>query len=92
METIGTSQSVFSGQTTDPQDTKGDIQPAIKGLPTTLDEGTRSSKHFLKGKPTDAKDPRGNKQPTSMGSRFTHPDDGVGTKYLGWDQTQSTSD
>ncbi|GJR32155.1 hypothetical protein Tco_1108387 [Tanacetum coccineum] len=74
-ETIGTSQSVSSGQTTDPQDTKGDIQPAIKGLPTTLDEGTRSSKHFLKGKPTDAKDPRGNKQPTGMGSRFTHPDD-----------------
>ncbi|GJW98837.1 hypothetical protein Tco_0180645 [Tanacetum coccineum] len=76
-ETIGTSQSVFSGQTTDPQDTKGDIQPAIKGLPSTLDEGTRSSKPLPEGKPTDAKDPGGNKQPTGMGSPSTHPDDGT---------------
>nr|GFB54758.1 hypothetical protein [Tanacetum cinerariifolium] len=56
-EAIDTSQSVSSGQTTDPQYTEENIQPAAKGLPSTLDEGTHSSNPLSKGKPTDAKDP-----------------------------------
>ncbi|GJU47680.1 hypothetical protein Tco_1217235 [Tanacetum coccineum] len=88
-EATDTSQSMSSGQTTDPQNTEGNIQPAVKGLPSTLDEGTRSSKPLPKGKPIDAKDTGRNKQPTGMGSPSTHPDDGADTKYH-VDQTQST--
>ncbi|GJT78619.1 hypothetical protein Tco_1045344 [Tanacetum coccineum] len=60
---------------------EGNTQPAIIGLSSTLNEGTRSLKHLHEGKPTDAKDPGGNKQPTGIGSPTTHPNE---------DQTQST--
>ncbi|GKD00619.1 hypothetical protein Tco_1170893 [Tanacetum coccineum] len=46
-----------SGQTTDPQDIEGNIKVAVKGLPSSLDEGTCSSKPLSEGKPIDAKDP-----------------------------------
>ncbi|GKB57396.1 hypothetical protein Tco_0913582, partial [Tanacetum coccineum] len=45
-----TSQSVSSGQSSDPQDTKGNKQPAVKGLPSTQPkDGTRKSKLLPEG-------------------------------------------
>ncbi|GKF71687.1 hypothetical protein Tco_0207801, partial [Tanacetum coccineum] len=57
MKATDTSQSVSSGQTTDPQYIEGNIKLVVKGLPSSLDEGTRSSKPLPEGKPIDAKDP-----------------------------------
>nr|GFB87439.1 hypothetical protein [Tanacetum cinerariifolium] len=47
----------------DPQHLERDIQLANTGLPSTLDEGTRKSKHLPKGTASHPKDSGGNKQP-----------------------------
>ncbi|GJS05621.1 hypothetical protein Tco_0322129 [Tanacetum coccineum] len=68
MEAIDTSQSVFSGHDTDPQDTEGNKQHAVKGLPsTTLKDGTRKSKLLLEGTTTYPKDSEGHIQPVDIG-------------------------
>nr|GEU76207.1 hypothetical protein [Tanacetum cinerariifolium] len=48
-----------SGQSTHPQDTDGNIQPAVKRFHSPLDEGTRSSKPLLEGKMTNTQDTEG---------------------------------
>ncbi|GKD28237.1 hypothetical protein Tco_1239015 [Tanacetum coccineum] len=58
------------------KNTKGNIQPTVKGFHSPLDEGTRSSKPFPKGKMTDPQDIEGNKQPNVMGFPTTHQDEG----------------
>ncbi|GKB05628.1 hypothetical protein Tco_0833823, partial [Tanacetum coccineum] len=70
-------KKISLGQTTHPQDTKGNIRPAIKGFYSPLDEGTHKLKSLPEGKPTDAKDIGGNIQPTSMGLPFTPLDEGT---------------
>ncbi|GJV30144.1 retrovirus-related pol polyprotein from transposon TNT 1-94 [Tanacetum coccineum] len=84
-------QSVSSGQTAHPQDTKRNIQLAVKGSYSPLDEGTRKSQPLPKGKMTDPKDLGGNKHPVDMGLPAMVPDKSIGTdaKYQ-MDQTQST--
>ncbi|GKE29007.1 hypothetical protein Tco_1444391, partial [Tanacetum coccineum] len=57
------SHSISSGTVPDPQDLERDIQLAITGLPSTLDEGTRQSKPLPEGTATHLKDSGGNKQP-----------------------------
>ncbi|GJX95048.1 hypothetical protein Tco_0349634 [Tanacetum coccineum] len=69
-------QSVSSGQTAHPQDTKRQTQLAIKGIHSPLDEGTLTSKPLLeevgktqppyKGTNTKDKDSKGLKPPPDM--------------------------
>ncbi|GKC25443.1 hypothetical protein Tco_1027593 [Tanacetum coccineum] len=49
-------QSVSSGQTTYPYDTKGNTQPAVKGSHSLLREGTRKSKPFPENSEDELKD------------------------------------
>ncbi|GJR12071.1 retrovirus-related pol polyprotein from transposon TNT 1-94 [Tanacetum coccineum] len=68
LEAIDTSQSVFSGHGTDPQDTEGNKQHAVKGLPsTTPKDGTRKSKLLLEGTTTYPKVLEGHIQPVDIG-------------------------
>ncbi|GJT65631.1 retrovirus-related pol polyprotein from transposon TNT 1-94 [Tanacetum coccineum] len=72
-----TSQSVLTGQSTDPQDTEGNKQPAIKGLPSTADEDIRTSSLLSEAKPIDPKDLEGNIHPIDKGLPATHPDEAL---------------
>ncbi|GJS93119.1 hypothetical protein Tco_0800087 [Tanacetum coccineum] len=55
-----------------PQDTKGNIQPAVTGPRNSPPkDGTRKSALLPEGKNTDPQDSEGNKQPTDMGLLFT---------------------
>ncbi|GKE82863.1 hypothetical protein Tco_1552863, partial [Tanacetum coccineum] len=56
MEGFEQSHSVSLGTVPDPQDLERDIQLASMGLPSTLNEGTRTSKPFLEGTVTHPKD------------------------------------
>nr|GEX99842.1 hypothetical protein [Tanacetum cinerariifolium] len=76
-QATNTSQSVSSGQSTNPQDTKGNKQPVIKELPSTKPkDGTRKSMLLPEGKTTDPQDLEGNKQPADMGLLSTS-DEGI---------------
>ncbi|GJW54401.1 hypothetical protein Tco_0098486 [Tanacetum coccineum] len=70
-------QSVSSGQTTHPQDTKGNTQPVVKGSHSSLDEGTRKLQPFPKGTTIDPKDSRGNVQPADKGLSSMVPGEGT---------------
>nr|GEW41640.1 hypothetical protein [Tanacetum cinerariifolium] len=70
-----TSQSVSTGQSTDPQDTEGNEQPAVKGLASTTNEDIRKSPPLSEAKTTDPQDTAGNKQPVVKGFPATHPDE-----------------
>ncbi|GKF73514.1 hypothetical protein Tco_0219846, partial [Tanacetum coccineum] len=48
-----TSQSVLTGQITNPQDTEGNKQPDVKGLSSTTDEDIRKSSPLFEVKLTD---------------------------------------
>ncbi|GKA28281.1 hypothetical protein Tco_0714449 [Tanacetum coccineum] len=75
--------SVSSGQTAYPQDTEGNIQPAVKRSHSPLDEGTRKSQPLLEGTTTDLKDSRENIQSADKGLPSMVPDEGTGkTKPL----------
>nr|GEV80193.1 hypothetical protein [Tanacetum cinerariifolium] len=60
-----------------PTETNRDIQLAGKGLPSTLDEGTRKSKPLPEGTATHPKDSRRNKQPLYRDITFTTPNEGT---------------
>nr|GEU89082.1 retrovirus-related Pol polyprotein from transposon TNT 1-94 [Tanacetum cinerariifolium] len=60
-------QLVSSGQTVHPQDTERNIQVAVKGSHSPLDEGTRKSKPLPEGTTTDPKDLVGNDQLADKG-------------------------
>nr|GEU88872.1 hypothetical protein [Tanacetum cinerariifolium] len=78
-----TSQSLSSVQSINPQYIEGNIQPAVKGLPSTPDKGIRSSNPLPEGKLIIAKDPEINTQPAGMGLPTAHPDEGTRkTKHL----------
>nr|GEU48891.1 hypothetical protein [Tanacetum cinerariifolium] len=65
------------------EDTQRNIQLAVKGSHSSLDEETRKSQHLPKGTTTDPKDSRGNDQPADNGLPFTIFDEGTGkTKPL----------
>ncbi|GKA42648.1 hypothetical protein Tco_0735308 [Tanacetum coccineum] len=66
-KTKKTSLLVSLGQTTNPQDTKGNKQPAVKGLPSTADEDISKSSHLSKAKPTNPQNTEGNIQTTIKG-------------------------
>nr|GEZ60651.1 hypothetical protein [Tanacetum cinerariifolium] len=72
------SQLVSSGQTAHPQDTKRNIQLAVKGFHSPLDEDIRKSQPFPESKPTDPKDSGGNDQPVDKGLPSTVLDEGTG--------------
>ncbi|GKG26970.1 hypothetical protein Tco_0402673, partial [Tanacetum coccineum] len=79
------------GTATNPKDLGGNVQPADKGLPSTVpDEGTGKPKPLSKG-PHGDKDSEGFKPPADMEPSTTHVADLSGTdaKYQ-VDQTQST--
>ncbi|GKC45590.1 hypothetical protein Tco_1063312, partial [Tanacetum coccineum] len=98
MEGSEQSHSVSLGTVPDLQDLERDIQLPSTGLPSTLDEGTRLSKLFLRAKTTPRpkgslrdKDSGGNIPPADMEPIHTPIADpsGTGAKYL-VDETQST--
>ncbi|GJY76503.1 hypothetical protein Tco_0481619 [Tanacetum coccineum] len=96
MEDYEQSHSVSSGTVPNPQDLERDIQLAITGLPSTLDEGTHQSKPLPKGPATHPKDSGGNKQPLDRDITSTNSNEGMtkttprtGAKYQ-VDETQST--
>nr|GEV65005.1 ABC transporter B family member 29, chloroplastic isoform X1 [Tanacetum cinerariifolium] len=60
-----------------PTETKRDIQLSSTGLPSTLDEGTRKSKHLPEGTITHPKDLGGNVQPLDRDLTFTTSDEGT---------------
>nr|GEV62461.1 hypothetical protein [Tanacetum cinerariifolium] len=65
--------SMSSGQSTNPYDTEGNKQSAVKGFPFTKPkDGTRKSKLLPEGKTIDPKDSEGNIQPTDMGLLSTY--------------------
>ncbi|GKE35279.1 hypothetical protein Tco_1454601, partial [Tanacetum coccineum] len=66
-----------TGQSTDPQETKGNKQPTVKVLPSTDDEDIRKSSPLSEAKTTDPQDIEGNKQPIVKGLPSTHPDEGT---------------
>nr|GEV96947.1 nodulin MtN21 /EamA-like transporter family protein [Tanacetum cinerariifolium] len=92
MEGSEQSHLVSSGTIPDPQDLKRDIQLASIGLPSTLDEGTRTAKTMScpEGSRGD-KDSKGHKAPADMEPQ--NPTDAnlsrTGSKYQE-DQTQSS--
>ncbi|GKD39950.1 hypothetical protein Tco_1260157 [Tanacetum coccineum] len=61
----------------DPQDLKRDIQLASMGLPSTLNEGTRTSQPLPEGNVTHPKDSRGNIQPLDRDLTFMTSDKGT---------------
>nr|GEW71848.1 F-box protein At5g07610-like [Tanacetum cinerariifolium] len=71
------SYSVSLGTVPDPQDLERDIQLASTRLPSTLDEGTRKSKHLPESTTTHPKDSRGNKLPFNRDITSTTPDEGM---------------
>ncbi|GJU49365.1 hypothetical protein Tco_1218920 [Tanacetum coccineum] len=86
------SHSVSSSTVPDPQDLKSDIQLASTGLPSTLDEGTRTTKTMPRPEGSlGDKDSGGNIPPANM--EPVHPPVadllGTGAKYQ-VDRTQST--
>ncbi|GJV41948.1 retrovirus-related pol polyprotein from transposon TNT 1-94 [Tanacetum coccineum] len=93
------SYSVSSSIVHDHQDLERNIKLASTDFPSTLDEGTRKSKHLPKSTATPPKDSWGNIQPldkdiTSMTSdkgtvKTMRCPEGTGAKYQ-VDQTQST--
>ncbi|GJU36023.1 hypothetical protein Tco_1184377 [Tanacetum coccineum] len=72
-----TSQSVLTGQITNPQDTKGNKQPTVKELPSTANEDICKSSPLSEAKPTDPENIKGNIQPTVKGLPVTNPDEGT---------------
>ncbi|GJS29606.1 hypothetical protein Tco_0490226 [Tanacetum coccineum] len=72
-----TSQSVSTGQSTDPKDSEGNTQPVDKGFPFTTNEDIRKLSLLSMVKPTDPQDTEGNKQPTVKGFPVTNPDEGT---------------
>ncbi|GJT45284.1 hypothetical protein Tco_0953999 [Tanacetum coccineum] len=71
------SHLVSSGTVPDTQDLERNIQLATIGFPSTLDEGTRKSKHLPDGTTTHPKDSRGNIQPLDRDLTFTTSDKGT---------------
>nr|GEW29092.1 hypothetical protein [Tanacetum cinerariifolium] len=84
-----TSQSMSSGQSTEPQHIEGNIQPVVKGLPSTADEDIRTSSHLSEAKPIDPKDSKGNIHPADKGLPAIYLDKGTSIKDH-VDKTQST--
>ncbi|GJR77070.1 hypothetical protein Tco_0089435 [Tanacetum coccineum] len=82
-------QLVSSGQTTHPQDTKRNIQIAIKGFHTLLGDATGESQPLPESKKSDPQDSERNIQLADIGLPDTYPDEGTDVKYQ-VDQTQST--
>ncbi|GJX00567.1 hypothetical protein Tco_0184480 [Tanacetum coccineum] len=78
-EATNTSQSVSSGQSTNPQDIEGNIQPVVKGLPSTTDEDIHTSSLLSKAQPIDPNDSEGNIHPADKGLPATHPYEGIRT-------------
>nr|GEV48607.1 retrovirus-related Pol polyprotein from transposon TNT 1-94 [Tanacetum cinerariifolium] len=66
-----------SGIVPDPQDPERNIQLTSMGFPSTLDEGTRKSKHFPEGTNIDPRDSEGNVQPADRGLPFMASDKGA---------------
>ncbi|GKA68613.1 retrovirus-related pol polyprotein from transposon TNT 1-94, partial [Tanacetum coccineum] len=67
MEGFEQSHSVSLGTVPDPQDLERDIQLASMGLPSTLNEGTRTSKPFLEGTAKTMPYPKGSFREKDLG-------------------------
>ncbi|GJV24066.1 hypothetical protein Tco_1376761 [Tanacetum coccineum] len=62
---------------TDPQDTQGNIQPVVKGLPSTIDEDIHTSSPLFEANLNDPKYSEGNIHPVDKGLPATNPDEGT---------------